>query len=141
MNNEGRKYAVMRAKHIAAIAAFLCCAFAQSVHAVWYVDRDSVHARPDGRSWETAFNTIQPAIDAAFTDTYYRLSPPVADRVARHDGLRGAVRAVLSPIVAWPADWLTVATKPLPSSRTLRVRFSIPDKSLSRVRTSGKQIP
>ena len=36
--------------------------------AVWYVDRDNVSGNEDGTSWETAFTSIQPAIDAAFDD-------------------------------------------------------------------------
>jgi len=35
---------------------------------VWYVDKDNSSGDEDGRSWGTAFSTIQPAIDAAFED-------------------------------------------------------------------------
>lgn len=51
-------------KRIALIASFVLTAFS-STHAAWYVDRDSTHPNPDGRSWSKAFPTIQPAIDAA----------------------------------------------------------------------------
>ncbi len=36
--------------------------------AVWYVDIDNVSGTEDGKSWETAFTAIQPAIDAAYQD-------------------------------------------------------------------------
>lgn len=39
------------------------------------------------------------ALGTAFVDSYYRMSPPVADRVAASDGARYAVRAVLEPII------------------------------------------
>jgi len=32
---------------------------------VWYVDQDNIGGPQDGRSWDSAYNTIQPAIDAA----------------------------------------------------------------------------
>ncbi|UCG79160.1 MAG: hypothetical protein JSV21_04855, partial [Nitrospirota bacterium] len=35
----------------------------------------------------------------AFVELYYRYSPPVADRIAKSDGLRFIVRVVLTPIV------------------------------------------
>ncbi len=37
--------------------------------AVWYVDKDNASGTEDGKSWETAFTTIQPAIDAAYEDS------------------------------------------------------------------------
>ena len=33
---------------------------------VWYVDVDNASGVEDGLSWDTAFSTLQPAIDAAF---------------------------------------------------------------------------
>jgi hypothetical protein len=45
----------------------------------------------------------------AFVAIYYRASPPVADAIAAHDGLRAAVRALLTPIVyalRFPAEAL-----------------------------------
>ncbi len=36
--------------------------------ATWYVDIDNTSATQDGTSWQTAFTTIQPAIDAAYND-------------------------------------------------------------------------
>lgn len=39
------------------------------------------------------------AVGAAFVDTYYRLSPPVADAVANNALLRAAVRTLLAPLV------------------------------------------
>ena len=38
-------------------------------------------------------------LGAAFVDTYYRVSPPVADYIAEHAFLRTAVRVVLAPVV------------------------------------------
>lgn len=38
-------------------------------------------------------------LGAAFVDTYYRVSPPIADRVARHAGLRRLVQLALTPVV------------------------------------------
>ena len=35
---------------------------------------------------------------ATFADAYYRLSPPLADRIARHDVLRTLIRRLLAPI-------------------------------------------
>ncbi|MBI3037727.1 hypothetical protein HYY75_01565 [bacterium] len=34
-----------------------------------------------------------------FTETYYRVSPPIAEYIANHDTLRLAVRAMLMPMV------------------------------------------
>ena len=42
------------------------------------------------------FNNI---LGTAFVDTYYRLSPPIADKVAEHPLLASAVRMMLTPIV------------------------------------------
>jgi hypothetical protein len=39
-------------------------------------------------------------VGTAFVRTYYRLSPPLARFMAKHEPLRTAVRAVLTPIVA-----------------------------------------
>jgi len=36
--------------------------------AVWHVDKDNTSGVEDGTSWDTAFTTMQPAIDAAFED-------------------------------------------------------------------------
>ncbi len=44
-------------------------------------------------------------LGAAFTDMYYRVSPPIADFIAQHDTLRAAVRRVLSPVVSI-AHWI-----------------------------------
>jgi subtilisin family serine protease len=41
------------------------------------------------------------ALGRTFVSAYYRFSPPVADFIARHDGLRASVRVVL-----WPLTWL-----------------------------------
>lgn len=35
-----------------------------------------------------------------FVEHYYRLSPPLAESLRRHDGLRAAVRIALKPLVA-----------------------------------------
>jgi hypothetical protein len=34
-----------------------------------------------------------------FVETYYRVSPPIAAYIAKHDGLRTAVRVALTPVV------------------------------------------
>ena len=39
------------------------------------------------------------AVGAAFVDTYYRLSPPVADAVANNALMKAAVRTLLAPVV------------------------------------------
>lgn len=41
----------------------------------------------------------------AFVAAYYRVSPPMADYIAQHDGLRALVRGLLKPLV-WLADWI-----------------------------------
>ncbi|MDO8282996.1 MAG: CFI-box-CTERM domain-containing protein, partial [Thermodesulfovibrionia bacterium] len=38
-------------------------------------------------------------LGSLFVRTYYRLSPPAADYIAKHDGLRTATRIVLTPVV------------------------------------------
>ena len=47
------------------------------------------------------------ALGRAFVGAYYRLSPPVADFIARHDWLRAGVRSLL-----WPLVWLAEAIVP-----------------------------
>ena len=39
------------------------------------------------------------AVGHAFVDAYYKYSPPIADFIAKHDGLRAAVRIGLAPVV------------------------------------------
>ncbi len=51
---------------------------------------------------------LRSAAGAALVDTYYRLSPPLADAVARHPALAASVRVLLTPVVwmvrlGWPA--------------------------------------
>lgn len=47
------------------LAVLMCCLpVAPAFTAVWYVDQANTGTQ-DGKSWETAFTTIQPAIDAA----------------------------------------------------------------------------
>jgi hypothetical protein len=46
----------------------------------------------------------------AFVEIYYRISPPLADYIARHELLRGIVRAALTPVivaVAHPASTIS----------------------------------
>ncbi|MCP4640045.1 MAG: hypothetical protein GY851_06420, partial [bacterium] len=50
----------------AALAALALAPMAQA--AVWFVDVDNTLGLKNGASWATAFDTIQPAIDAAFDD-------------------------------------------------------------------------
>ena len=42
---------------------------------------------------------LHTTLGTAFVDTYYRISPPIADFIANHAALRMLVRIVLSPIV------------------------------------------
>jgi len=46
------------------------------------------------------------AAGTLFVDTYYRLSPPIADAVSKSPALRSAVRVVLTPIIVI-ANWVT----------------------------------
>jgi hypothetical protein len=48
------------------------------------------------------------AAGRAFVAFYYRVSPPLASFIARHDGLRVAARAALFPAVAGSTAWLAV---------------------------------
>ena len=43
-------------------------------------------------------------LGTAFVDTYYRLSPPMADRVREHALLAATVRTALRPIIALGRD-------------------------------------
>ena len=43
---------------------------------------------------------LDSALGTAFVDVYYRVSPPIADAVSQSPVLRGAVRVVLTPVVA-----------------------------------------
>lgn len=60
------------------------------------------------------------ALGRAFVGAYYRLSPPVADFIARHDWLRAGVRSLL-----WPLVWLAEAIVPESQAGT----FFHPQKS------------
>lgn len=42
---------------------------------------------------------LDTVLGTAFVDTYYRLSPPIADKVAAHPALASAVRMLLSPFI------------------------------------------
>jgi len=59
------------------------------------------------------------ALGRAFTVAYYRLSPPVADALRRHDGARAVVRFALAPLVM-------AAAHPLPATLVLLVLLAIP---------------
>jgi hypothetical protein len=48
------------------LAVCLCLAGGSADAATWYVDRDNAALARDGKSWATAFTTIQPAIEAAY---------------------------------------------------------------------------
>lgn len=55
---------------------------------------------------------LQTTAGTAFVDMYYRVSPPLADMIARHPALAALVRGVLSPLsyaVASPAKAMAVA--------------------------------
>ncbi|HHL40684.1 MAG TPA: cytochrome C [Deltaproteobacteria bacterium] len=49
---------------------------------------------------------LENAAGRAFVDLYYRLSPPLADWIADHDGARAVARVMLWPLIA--AAWFTV---------------------------------
>ena len=51
---------------------------------------------------------LDTTIGTAFVDTYYRVSPPIANYIADHATLRAVVRAVLTPIV-WVAQMVLAA--------------------------------
>ncbi len=55
------------------------------------------------------------AAGRAFVRGYYRLSPPVADFIRRHEWARSATRVALLPMTAL-AKWLTRVTPPSPSA-------------------------
>lgn len=38
-------------------------------------------------------------IGSAFVDAYYKISPPIADFIAEHEGLKAAVRGALKPLI------------------------------------------
>lgn len=48
------------------------------------------------------------ALGAAIADAYYRVSPPVAEQLAQNEAARGAVRGVLTPIIA-ASRWMLVS--------------------------------
>ncbi len=52
---------------IVCVGIVMGCA-SSALGAVWYVDKDNASEAPDGKTWETAFTTIQTAIDTAFAD-------------------------------------------------------------------------
>lgn len=52
----------MKSRLFLSIVLVLAC---RLVSATWYVDKDNISGIEDGTSWDTAFSTIQPAIDAA----------------------------------------------------------------------------
>ncbi len=52
---------------IVCVGIVMGCA-SSALGTVWYVDKGNTSEAQDGQSWETAFATIQPAIDAAFSD-------------------------------------------------------------------------
>ena len=41
-----------------------------------------------------------------FVDWYYHTSPPIADELRKHDGLRSIVRAALTPLVKFSEWWI-----------------------------------
>ncbi len=49
----------------------------------------------------------QHAVGRLFVETYYRLSPPLAEVVAAHQWMRAATRAALRPVVWWADLTLT----------------------------------
>ena len=63
---------------------------------------ESLRAFRDGYLMENVMGSV-------FVDSYYRLSPPIADYIAEHSVLRAVVRAVLVPVV-----WITQTVVAIP---------------------------
>ena len=55
-------------KHLSAAALAVLLATANAAAAVWYVDIDNTSGTEDGASWQTAFTSIQSAVNAAYND-------------------------------------------------------------------------
>lgn len=69
---------------------------------------------------------INTAIGAAFVDTYYRVSPPIARMVSEYPVLRKGIRAVLAPMVSksrspWCVSGMALAIVTFTSVAALRV--------------------
>ncbi len=58
----------MRYMHVGLIIGLMCLAAIPGMADVWYVDKDNQSGMEDGTTWQTAFTTIQPAINAAVED-------------------------------------------------------------------------
>ena len=53
------------------------------------------------------------ALGKAFVRIYYKVSPPVADFIARHDSLKALLRWGLLPLVGM--SWIALKIGPLPT--------------------------
>ena len=60
------------------------------------------------------------ALGKGFVKAYYRYSPPIADYIAEHDGLRAFVRISLLPVVG--ISWIALKIGPV-STVTLMLFF------------------
>jgi hypothetical protein len=71
------------------------------------------------RSFRDNYLLTNPA-GRAIVAGYYKLSPPMAAFIARHDTLRYAVRRILAPLIfAVEHLWLTLAAIPVCAGATL----------------------
>jgi uncharacterized repeat protein (TIGR01451 family) len=58
------------------------------------------------------------AVGAALVDTYYTISPPVANLIARHDKVRFGSSVLLAPVIS-TADFLVATSHPLGTLTTI----------------------
>jgi hypothetical protein len=63
------------------------------------------------------------SLGQAFVSFYYRTSPPIADFIAKHDGIRAAVRMALAPVVG--VAYLTVNTSPVQKALILFILIGV----------------
>jgi hypothetical protein len=69
----------------------------------------------------------------AFVAFYYRTSPPIADFIAKHDGIRAVVRMGLAPVVG--VAWLTVHTSPVQKALFLFILIGLLAGGVTLLRT------
>ncbi|MDY6881832.1 MAG: fibronectin type III domain-containing protein [Thermodesulfobacteriota bacterium] len=66
---------------------------------------------------------LKNGLGRAFVNSYYRHSPPVADFIAKHEGMRFAVRCYLAPIVGM--SYVALHTSPLEKALLCLLIFSL----------------